>query len=287
MILTLIAFFGICSALPKAYLKDEKNPAYGGRLDLLMKEPEINEWLDKWGKDRPAIIGYIPRVGFEESLKLFERTARVNEEYNWVLAASGKMLGRSSLKTPSFWVYLPERDYYEAQDGRRRTRFKWKMEDEKDYKGVQEWIWIAGWSGVTEADEDNMAGHYKASKFYGKWPMLVAFLDFDRSEKAGKKAYKKIANRLRMVAEDYRGQQLDAPEVRFMIAKRSNSKFADFGFTEENCPDICVGLKNAEGNEFFAMEEEFDSDNVKDFIEDWKAGKLTPVGGAGDAKGEL
>lgn len=232
------------------------DPQGGSSVKTLNSIEEINDFI-KETNDQAAVIGYIDS-SFDADKSAFEDVqSSWSYYYRFGMVSNTEVLEELKYDGPVVVVHKPSK-YVNEKDEKLKARYPSKniKKDSLMKFILDKSIPIVGErTHKTDYEYDN-----------SKKPVVTVFFEIDHEKNPKGVTY--VTNRLKKLAKEYSGK------VIFAIANLSgySYKLETYGLKSESKKDIIVGLKNEVLH--YKMTEKFSVENIKAFIEDFKAGKL-------------
>lgn len=227
-----------------------------GSLKTLDSVEDINEFL-KASNDQATVIGYIGSTYEEDKSSFEEVQSSWSYYYRFGLVTKADVLEELKYDGPVVYVHKPSK-YLQEQDEKSKARYTSKKIASASLKKfiLDKSIPLVGErSYKTEYEYDQ-----------SKKPVITVFFEIDHEKNPKGVTY--VTNRLKKLAKEYNGK------VIFCIASLSaySYKLENYGLKSDSKKDIKVGLKNDVLH--YKMDGKFSIENIKTFIENFKAGKL-------------
>ena len=235
---------------------------YGGgepqteSLKTLDSIEEINEFLNA-SNDQATVIGYIGS-SYEQDKSSFEEVqSSWSYYYRFGIVTKADLLEELKYDGPVVYVHKPSK-YLQEKEEKSKARYTSKKVVSTSLKKfiLDKSIPLVGErSYKTEYEYDQ-----------SKKPVITVFFEIDHEKNPKGITY--VTNRLKKLAKEFNGK------IIFCIASLSayNYKLENYGLKSDSKKDIKVGLKNDVLH--YKMDEKFSVDNIKTFIENFKAGKV-------------
>mmetsp|Transcript_33002 Transcript_33002/g.95556 ORF Transcript_33002/g.95556 Transcript_33002/m.95556 type:complete len:441 (-) Transcript_33002:34-1356(-) len=220
----------------------------------------VQKFLDEEATE-PAVVGFFNDETNQDDISVFEEIAGSNR-YNYRFAYSVEDDVRDHFKGGSgcsVYVYLPPRFVNDKYD-KPKARYPSKHLDS---------------SALTKFIEKKtlpLVGQktWRSNERYDKTglPVVTLFTKVDLEKNP--KGFDYYSNRLRRVAQDYVGKLV------FNVGDKEDFSYLleDYGLELPDKKHVGVGIQ--EGNNYYKMTEPFNVDNLRAFVADYAAGKLTP-----------
>ncbi|CAE7440816.1 PDIA3 [Symbiodinium microadriaticum] len=215
---------------------------------------ELTTFLDD-NDQEPAVMGYFDLSTHSADKEVFDEAQKALEtKFRFAFTSNVELLKQMKYEGCAVVVYKPTKfvsDKYEKP----KARFPSKAI--KSSATLEKFIRDKALPlvGLKTDKYDDMAT-----------PELTLFVDVDMEKNF--KQFQYYANRLRKVATDYQGKIICdiADKTEF------NYKMKSYGLDLPDRKDTGVGLRS--GGLYYKMETAFSMDNVREFVEDFLAGRL-------------
>uniref|UniRef100_A0A7S3JT45 protein disulfide-isomerase n=1 Tax=Aureoumbra lagunensis TaxID=44058 RepID=A0A7S3JT45_9STRA len=235
-------------------------PAY----EVLDTLEDVTSYLEQ-GETEAVVLGFFDEEGTEDALDVFKDTAEQNRyDFKFAYTTNDQVKQKYKYnKAPVVTVFLPKRFVSEKYGDKTKARFP--SAKLTSAESLAKFLYKKSLPLVGEKTWKSNQRYEKQAK-----PILTLYASIDLEKNP--KGFEYFANRLRKVAIDHKDTIL------FNIANKDDFSYIldDYDFENKLEGKKTVGVGINDDDKYYKMTTSFNVDNLRAFVADFIAGKLTP-----------